>query len=36
MDQNTKIIVGVVIVGAALWYFNKADPVAAAEDGRRR
>jgi len=26
MDQNTKIIIGVVIVGAALWYFNKEDP----------
>ena len=25
MDQNTKIIIGVVIVGAALWYFNKAE-----------
>jgi hypothetical protein len=26
MDQNTKIIIGVVVIGAALWYFNKEDP----------
>ena len=25
MDQNTKIIIGVVVIGAAIWYFNKAD-----------
>ena len=25
MDQNTKIIIGVVVIGAALWYFNKED-----------
>ena len=31
MDQNTKIIIGVVVIGAALWYFNKEDP----EDKRR-
>ena len=24
MDQNTKIIIGVVIAGAVLWYLNKA------------
>ena len=32
MDQNTKIIIGVVVIGAALWYFNKADDA----DERRR
>ena len=34
MDQNTKIIIGVVIAGAALWYFNKA-PEAEVEERRR-
>ena len=33
MDQNTKIIIGVVIVGAALWYFNKTDPPAEPRKG---
>ena len=28
MDQNTKIIIGVVVIGAALWYFNKEEKPA--------
>ena len=32
MNQNTQILIGVVVIGAAIWYFNKDDKP---EDKRR-
>jgi len=32
MDQNTKIIIGVVVIGAAIWYFNKEDDTKKVRD----